>query len=52
MTAGTFERVYGHHHPDHQAQAVAAFGRQDADRLAATKREHGTSKVRQLYGIR
>jgi integrase len=28
MTAETFERVYGHHHPDHQAQAVAAFGRQ------------------------
>lgn len=27
MTTDTFERTYGHHHPDHQAQAVAAFGR-------------------------
>jgi integrase len=28
MTAQTFEATYGHHHPDHQAQAVAAFTRQ------------------------
>lgn len=27
MTTETFDRVYGHHHPDHQAQAVAAFGK-------------------------
>jgi integrase len=27
MTVEIFERVYGHQHPDHQARAVAAFGR-------------------------
>jgi len=40
MTAETFERVYGHHHPDHQQHAVNAFGtRQKPDRYNATKRE-------------
>jgi integrase len=38
MTAATFERVYGHHHPDHQAQAVAAFGRQASPRHEAGDR--------------
>jgi integrase len=43
MTVETFERVYGHHHPDHQQHAVNAFGtRQKPDRYKATKREQTT----------
>ena len=52
MTEQTFENVYGHHHPDHQKNAVGAFDaarerrrsrfnlhRQDTDRNNETKRE-------------
>jgi integrase len=44
MTAETFERVYGHHHPDYQrsaSEAVGNFARQKRDRYSATKREQG-----------
>jgi integrase len=45
MTGETFERVYGHHHPDHQQHAVNAFGtRQKPDRYKATKREQTPSR--------
>jgi integrase len=43
MTAETFERVYGHHHPDYQVEASEAVGkaaRQKRDRYSATKGEH------------
>jgi integrase len=42
MTVETLEAVYGHHHPDHQAEAAAAIagrklGRQDGDRMGVNK---------------
>ena len=40
MSAETFERVYGHHHPDYQAaasEAMAKLPRQKRDRYPATK---------------
>ena len=42
MTEQTFIDVYGHHHPDHQKNAVNAFRspRQFPDRNSETKREH------------
>jgi integrase len=40
MTVATFEKCYGHHHPDHQANAVAAFGRQ-----AEKPRQQGSNIV-------
>lgn len=43
MTAETFERVYGHHHPDFQlvaSEAVGKAARQKRDRNPLTKREH------------
>jgi integrase len=55
MTRETFERVYGHHHPDFQAGAVNALsGRpgQVSDGYAATDREQGWSKVRKINGNR
>jgi integrase len=47
MTEQTFIDVYGHHHPDHQKNAVNAFGspRQFPDRYNATKREQTGSNV-------
>lgn len=48
MTAETFERVYGHHHPDYQlavSEAVGKFTRQKRDRYSATKREQTSSQV-------
>jgi integrase len=55
MTRETFERVYGHHHPDFQAEAVNAFSKRPGqlpDSLAATKRERTASKVVNLHGKR
>jgi integrase len=42
MTVEMLERVYGHHHPDHQADAAAAIAgrklrRQDGDRMGVNK---------------
>jgi integrase len=48
MTAETFERVYGHHHPDYQlaaSEAVGKFARQKRDSYSATKREQTFSSV-------
>src|SRR5208282_4968764 len=47
MTEQTFIDVYGHHHPDHQKNAVNAFGspRQAPDRYNETKREPMGSNV-------
>lgn len=47
MTEQTFIDVYGHHHPDHQKNAVNAFGgpRQAPDRYNETKRELTGSNV-------
>jgi integrase len=47
MTVETFERVYGHHHPDHQAAASAALSSrtQFAHRLARTKKERNATNV-------
>jgi hypothetical protein len=47
MTEQTFIDVYGHHHPDHQKNAVNAFGspRQFPDRYNETKREPMGSNV-------
>ena len=52
MTEETFIAVYGHHHPDHQKNAVNAFGspRQLPDRYNATKREQRGSNVVSLVG--
>jgi len=55
MTRETFERVYGHHHPDYQANAVNAFSKrvgQLPDSFEATKRERRTSNVVGLRGKR
>ena len=47
MTEQTFVEVYGHHHPDHQKNAVNAFGgpRQFPDRYNETKCEPMRSNV-------
>jgi len=47
MTEQTFIDVYGHHHPDHQKNAVNAFGspRQFPDRNNETKREQSGSNI-------
>jgi integrase len=44
MTEQTFIDVYGHHHPDHQKNAVNAFGspRQFPDRANQTKQQRGS----------
>jgi integrase len=54
MTVDTFERIYGHHHPDHQANAVNALGRsrQLTDRIGATEREQTGAKVVKLHANR
>jgi integrase len=54
MTEKTFVKVYGHHHPDYQQNAVNAFGspRQIPDRYNETKREHARSNVVKLAGKR
>jgi integrase len=52
MTRETFERVYGHHHPDFQASVVNAFSGQISDSYAATKRERTPSKVVKFHGNR
>jgi integrase len=51
LTREVFEEVYGHHHPDYQANAVNALSRprQKPDRLAATKREQTAPKVVNLH---
>jgi integrase len=45
MTMHMLERVYGHHHPDHQASAIDALGRQDGDRLTMNKARQTSSSV-------
>jgi len=52
MTEQTFIAVYGHHHPDHQKNAVNAFGspRQFPDRYNETKREQRGWNVVTLAG--
>ena len=48
MSAETFERVYGHQHPDYQeaaAEAAGASARQKRDRYATTNREQTPSFV-------
>jgi integrase len=55
MTREMFERVYGHHHPDYQANAVNALSKRPGqlpDSFAATKRERTASKVVNLHGKR
>lgn len=50
ITMEVFERVYGHHHPDHQANAVNALSRprQKPDRINATNREQTRANVRKI----
>ena len=50
ITMEVFERVYGHHHPDYQANAVNALNksRQKPDRLNGTEREHRAPNVLEL----
>ena len=52
MTAETFERVYGHHHPDYQRAASEALGsaRQKRDRYRATEREQSLLKSPKFAG--
>jgi integrase len=47
ITEEMFDRVYGHHHPDHQSEAVNALSgpRQKPDSFAATKRERTRTNV-------
>jgi len=54
MTEQTFIDVYGHHHPDHQKNAVNAFGspRQFPDRYNETKREPTGTNVAKLANKR
>jgi integrase len=52
MTAEMFERVYGHHHPDHQSRAVNAFNRSptDTDRIAVNETRYGAPNVVRIDG--
>ena len=52
ITLEVFERVYGHHHPDYQSNAVNAFSRsrQKSDRYNETKREQAGTTVVGLHG--
>ena len=52
ITPDMFDRVYGHHHPDYQANAVNALSRprQKPDRYPATKRERTVANVAVLNG--
>jgi len=55
MTRETFERVYGHHHPDFQASAVNALSAlpgQISDRYVGPKRERTLPNVVKLHGNR
>jgi integrase len=48
MTPEMFDRVYGHHHPDYQSEAVTALGRrvgQASDRFAENKMSRSGSNV-------
>jgi hypothetical protein len=50
ITMEMFERVYAHHHPDHQSNAVNALNRSrrspnDTERLKATEREQTSGQV-------
>ena len=48
ITLEVFERVYGHHHPDYQSNAVNAFTRrprQIPDRISGTEQERRPSNV-------
>jgi integrase len=48
ITLEVFERVYGHHHPDYQSNAVNAFTRrlrQIPDRINGTEQEQRPSNV-------
>jgi integrase len=47
MTEKVVLEIYGHHHPDHQRNAVNAFGspRQFPDRYSGTKREPAAANV-------
>jgi integrase len=51
ITLEVFERVYGHHHPDYQSNAVNAFSRtrQKSDRYNETKREQAGTNVVKLH---
>jgi integrase len=50
ITEEMFNRVYGHHHPEHQEEAVNALSgpRQKPDSFAATKRERTSSNVTKI----
>src|SRR5262245_1236899 len=52
ITRDVFEEVYGHHHPDYQANAVNALSRprQKPDRNSATNREQTAPNVVKLAG--
>jgi integrase len=54
VTLEVFERVYGHHHPDYQTNAVNALSRprQKPDSFAATKREQARTSVVKIAGNR
>jgi len=51
MTRETFERVYGHHHPDDQANAVKPSPN-DPDSFAETESERRLANVVDLHGKR
>lgn len=52
ITLEMFERVYGHHHPDYQSNAVNALSwpRQHPDRYPETKRERMAASAVKLHG--
>jgi integrase len=52
MTAEMFEKVYGHHHPDHQARAVNAFNRSPTvtDRYSVNEPRQSASNVIKIAG--
>jgi integrase len=54
ITLEVFERVYGHHHPDYQSNAVNAFNRtrQKPDRMNETEREQAGANIINLAGKR
>lgn len=52
ITQQVFEQVYAHHHPDHQADAVKAFGRrQIPDRIGVNETRRPSSNVIKISGI-
>jgi integrase len=52
MTVEMFERTYGHHHPDHQSQAVNSFSRPrlKPDRIGVNETGYGASNVVKIAG--